>query len=259
MKRKLYLVVSCALLSLASSTMVLQAMQEQELVEEKSVLTNPAARDKFYYDLIADLIRQNDPQEAIRVLQRGRQRGFDINYSGSSSGTLLNVALRNEDANIELINALIEAKADPNNSANVWGYTSLQTAIVNQNDPAIIQKLIKAGADVNRGTYTPLMLAVMHQKIPMIQALLRVPSIDLMVNRGGGTAYDMAQFFASRGRGGVGGKPFNTEILSILKPYYITLKGLGIEAVEKYRGKEISEEEIKQRLPQELQEELRKR
>jgi uncharacterized protein len=147
---------------------------------------------------------------------------------------------------------LLATGAKPNIEARLGEpIPPLYAAILHYKLPAsIIEKLIKAGADVNAiGAHgmTPLVWAIRQQNIPAIKTLLRVPNIDLMAkNPRGQTAYDIAKMTG------------NTEILEILKPYYMTLKDLGIEAVKKYRGQEIPEEEIQQRLPQELQEELRR-
>jgi hypothetical protein len=62
MKIKLYILVTCALLSVGSS-IILQAMQEQQETAEQSTI------NKYYYNIITSLIRLNNPQEAIKMLQ----------------------------------------------------------------------------------------------------------------------------------------------------------------------------------------------
>lgn len=249
MKRKFYLVTS-VLLSVGSNVM-LQAMQEQQVVSEQSVLTSPAARNKFYYDLITDLIRQN-PQEALRILRQALQRGFDVNYRDHNDNTLLGHAILSN--NIDLIKALLDAGADPSYIYSTYegDFIPFLHLAIDENVPnasLIVEALIKAGADVNVTYYgeTPLILAVTKQNMPVIQTLLRMPNINLMVqDPQGDTAYDIAK------------RQGNQEIVRLLAPRYMTLKGKAIEAVKKYRGQEIPREKIEQRLPQELQEELLK-
>ena len=244
MKIELYMMISCALLSVGSSVM-LQAMQEQQEATEQSILTSPAARNKFYYNLIVERIQERDIKGALDILDKGLKRGFDINYRDDSGSTLLIASA--PFSTIDLIQAFLRAGADPNIKNN-RGRAPLHLTILSKDAPLVIRELVRAGAPVNvksnEGS-TPLMLAVNNARIPAIQTLLNIPGIDIMAkNENGETAFDIAK------------EKGNPEVIKLLTPYYTTLKGLSLDYIRKHRD-QFTDEQIK-KLPLELQEELLK-
>ena len=80
------------------------------------------------------------------------------------------------NSNPAVIEALIKAQADVN-ARNKDGVTPLMAAAMNNSNPAVIEALIKAKADVNAqidGRFTPLMFAAMNNSNPaVIEALIK--------------------------------------------------------------------------------------
>lgn len=248
MKIKIFILVSCAVLSVGSG-MILQAMQKSSetlspiLKMTTEVMASPTARNKFFYKLILERVQDGNVEGALDVLKQGIRQGFDVNYQDDTGKTLLNSVVASN--NIDLVRSLLAAGANPNVKLPN-GQVPLHVAMTSEIAPLIIKELVKAGADVNakdnRG-YTPLMKAVAEGNIPAVATLRTIAGIDIMAKSAGGrTALDMAKS--------------SPTMAHFLRPSYITLKGLSLDYIKKYRDK-FTQEQIKQ-LPLELQEELKK-
>jgi ankyrin repeat protein len=108
---------------------------------------NPNAFDAQRYDIITIAAVQNDLDMLKIALEGG---GSARNITSPYNGTALIAAAHR--GNVEVVHALIAAKA-PLNHINNLGWTALLEAVVlgsgGANHTAIVDALVKAGADVN--------------------------------------------------------------------------------------------------------------
>ena len=253
MKRKFYILLSCALLSVTSGV-ILQAMTG-------SAVTSDETNESFYYAILGRM-QDHDSEGALTELQRALKQGFDVNYQSKRPSymgalhvrTLLHNATLFEM--IDLVKALLSAGANPNIAGHM-NFGPLHQAAASRSsayvyDDAIIEKkattikqliqeLVKAGADVSaKGGYfnnTPLIEAADRNNIPAIEALLDVPGIDFMAkNKDGKTALNVARDELLLGHKGA-----QTIVKLLSRPRYTTLQSLSIdqivENIDQYRNR----------------------
>lgn len=118
-----------------------------------------------------------------------------IDDGASVTDDLLILAAR-DNSNPAVIEALIKAQADVN-ARNKDGGTPLMLAAMNNSNPAVIEALIKAKADVNarnKDGLTPLMFAAMNYSNPaVIEALIKAKADVNARDKAGNTAFDYAE------------------------------------------------------------------
>lgn len=119
----------------------------------------------FYSPLMVAAERGN--KEMVNLLLN---KGADVNYQSKMDGiTALNVT-----TNAEIADIILEAKADPNMSANAACLSALQMAVINNNYD-LAEVLLKYGADANHvdcNEYKPVIANAIDTGNPAIVRLL---------------------------------------------------------------------------------------
>lgn len=105
----------------------------------------------------------------------------DFNFTNSNNENLLYLLMQAEK--YKLVDLLLKKKINPNTEENEYGITPLIICVHNSNIE-YIDKLIKYGADINKGDYygnTSMHYAVFDSKINIIELLINYPQINLNI------------------------------------------------------------------------------
>jgi ankyrin repeat protein len=130
---------------------------------------NPKAANEFGATALYAAAAHADPAMTVKLLAAGA----DANTPLMSGETPLMEAARR--GNLETVRALLSHKANPNARESNGGQTALMWAL-SQRQSAVVQELLKAGADVHAGSktgFTPLMFAAQQDDAESARILLR--------------------------------------------------------------------------------------
>lgn len=122
------------------------------------------------------------------------QRGFDANSLDPEGRTGLSIALREEYAKV--YGVLVDWPKTDINLSNREGETPLMLAAL-IGDLAIMEKMIKRGADVNKTGWTPLHYAASKGQVPAIRLLLENSAYIDAESPNGTTPLMMAAMYGS--------------------------------------------------------------
>lgn len=121
--------------------------------------------------LCAAVESERDAKEKVQLLL---EKGAKINYYEPEQPSALQIALENAD--LELIDLLLDNKADPNLRGG-HRHTPLNYAILEEFGMEIITKMVKKGADVSQPGYhdqSPVHAAAMVDRIDVLEFLTKV-------------------------------------------------------------------------------------
>ena len=115
----------------------------------------------------------------VDVVQGLLARGAHVNAQVQQGYSALTAAIQAEKPNLELIQALLKAGANPNIVFDSNGYTPLIWPESGKH-PEIVRALIEAGADVNAkiGGYTALYSAILSRHLGTVREILKAPHLN---------------------------------------------------------------------------------
>jgi len=192
----------------------------KDMIETQGV--DPNSKDKRGFTPLFLAIRSGNEN----IMNLLIDKGADVNYFTKMNDeiTLSCLFLATLENKLNIVKLLLARGADPQNQ---YALKALEYA-VHQGNTEITEALIDKGAAINAidsNGKSLLMVAVVQNKLPMVELLLRKGIDETLTNNGGQTALDIAR------------QLHRDEIVDVLEKYIQTKKTLtGVHVLENTPG-----------------------